>query len=175
MRFIPALIEAGVSSLKIEGRMKSAYYIATVVHAYRMLIDEYAQTGTLNEERIAFYEEEIAKAENRPTGPGFYLGMPKAKDQLYGVNGAGVTQEYIADVLSYDERSQTALLQVRNHFHPHIDAEVFGPRTGIDPFSNRRGLRPGRSQAGRAQPADAAGPGEMRISPGTARDDPQGL
>lgn len=53
VRFIPALIEAGVSSLKIEGRMKSAYYIATVVHAYRMLIDEYAQTGTLNEERIA--------------------------------------------------------------------------------------------------------------------------
>ena len=129
VRFIPALIEAGVSSLKIEGRMKSAYYIATVVHAYRMLIDEYAQTGTLNEERIAFYEEEIAKAENRPTGPGFYLGMPKAKDQLYGVNGAGVTQEYIADVLSYDERSQTALLQVRNHFHPHTDAEVFGPHT----------------------------------------------
>ena len=39
VRFIPALIEAGVSSLKIEGRMKSAYYIATVVHAYRMLID----------------------------------------------------------------------------------------------------------------------------------------
>lgn len=134
VRFIPALIEAGVSSLKIEGRMKSAYYIATVVHAYRMLIDEYAQTGTLNEERIAFYEEEIAKAENRPTGPGFYLGMPKAKDQLYGVNGAGVTQEYIADVLSYDERSQTALLQVRNHFHPHIDAEVFGPHTASTRF-----------------------------------------
>lgn len=134
VRFIPALIEAGVSSLKIEGRMKSAYYIATVVHAYRMLIDEYAQTRMLNEERIAFYEEEIAKAENRPTGPGFYLGMPKAKDQLYGVNGAGVTQEYIADVLSYDERSQTALLQVRNHFHPHIDAEVFGPHTASTRF-----------------------------------------
>lgn len=134
VRFIPALIEAGVSSLKIEGRMKSAYYIATVVHAYRMLIDEYEQTRTLNEERIAFYEEEIAKAENRPTGPGFYLGMPKAKDQLYGVNGAGVTQEYIADVLSYDERSQTALLQVRNHFHPHIDAEVFGPHTASTRF-----------------------------------------
>ncbi len=160
VRFIPALIEAGVSSLKIEGRMKSAYYIATVVHAYRMLIDEYAQTGTLNEERIAFYEEEIAKAENRPTGPGFYLGMPKAKDQLYGVNGAGVTQEYIADVLSYNS----------GHRRPCCRCAITSIRTSMRRclararhrrVFDRRGLRPGRSQAGRAQPADAAGPGEM--------------
>ena len=79
VRFIPALIEAGVSSLKIEGRMKSAYYIATVVHAYRMLIDEYAQTGTLNEERIAFYEEEIAKAETDPPAPVFIWGCRKRR------------------------------------------------------------------------------------------------
>lgn len=134
VRFIPALIEANVASLKIEGRMKSAYYIATVVHAYRMLIDEYMETRSLSEERIAFYEEEIAKAENRPTGPGFYLGMPKAQDQLYGVNGAGVTQEYIADVIAYDTQAKTALLQVRNHFYPHIDAEVFGPHTASTRF-----------------------------------------
>ena len=129
VRFIPDLIDAKVASLKIEGRMKSAYYIATVVHAYRMLIDEYMETHSLSEERIAFYEEEIAKAENRPTGPGFYLGQPTPQDQLYGINGAGVTQEYIADVIAYDEENKTALLQVRNHFYPHIDAEVFGPHS----------------------------------------------
>ena len=134
VRFIPKLIDAGVASLKIEGRMKSAYYIASVVHAYRMLIDEYLSTRRLSEERIAFYEEEIAKAENRPTGPGFYLGMPKSQDQLYGLNGAGVTQEYIADVIDYDPKEQTALLQVRNHFYPHIEAEVFGPHTAATRF-----------------------------------------
>lgn len=134
VRFIPQLIDAKVASLKIEGRMKSAYYIATVVHAYRMLIDEYMEKHALSEERIAFYEEEIAKAENRPTGPGFYLGMPKAHDQLYGVNGAGVTQEYIADVLAYDAHTQIATLQVRNHFYPHMEAEVFGPHTASTRF-----------------------------------------
>ncbi|MFR9255137.1 MAG: U32 family peptidase [Merdibacter sp.] len=53
-RPIPALIDAGVSSLKIEGRMKSTYYIATVVHAYRALIDEYMEKGVLDASRIAF-------------------------------------------------------------------------------------------------------------------------
>lgn len=132
--YIPKLIDAGVASLKIEGRMKSSYYIATVVHAYRMLIDEYYSKGSLNDERIAFYEEEIAKAENRPTGPGFYLGLPKPQDQLYGVNGAGVTQEYIADVIAYDSEEKVATLRVRNHFYPDIDAEVFGPHTEATRF-----------------------------------------
>ena len=127
--YIPALIDAGVSSLKIEGRMKSTYYIATVVHAYRALIDEYMEKGVLDASRIAFYEQEIAKAENRPTSCGFYRGLPQAGGHLYGVNGAGVTQEYIADVIAYDEATQTALLQVKNHFRPHIEAEVFGPHT----------------------------------------------
>ena len=127
--YIPALIDAGVSSLKIEGRMKSTYYIATVVHAYRALIDEYMEKGVLDASRIAFYEQEIAKAENRPTSCGFYRGLPQAGGHLYGVNGAGVTQEYIADVIAYDEVTQTALLQVKNHFRPHIEAEVFGPHT----------------------------------------------
>ena len=53
----------------------------------------------------------------------------EAGGHLYGVNGAGVTQEYIADVIAYDEVTQTALLQVKNHFRPHIEAEVFGPHT----------------------------------------------
>ena len=109
--------------------MKSTYYIATVVHAYRALIDEYMEKGVLDASRIAFYEQEIAKAENRPTSCGFYRGLPQAGGHLYGVNGAGVTQEYIADVIAYDEVTQTALLQVKNHFRPHIEAEVFGPHT----------------------------------------------
>lgn len=132
--YIPRLIEAKAASLKIEGRMKSAYYIATVVHAYRMLIDEYYACGQLSKERIAFYEEEIAKAENRPTGPGFYRGLPRMEDHLYGVNGAGVTQEYIAYVKEYDPLSRRAIVQVKNRFYPHIEAEVFGPHTAPTRF-----------------------------------------
>lgn len=133
-RFIPELIEAGIASLKIEGRMKSAYYIATLIKTYRMLIDEVYEKGQLSEERLQYYYEELSKAENRPTGIGFYLGQPRPQDHLYGVNGAGVTQEFIAYVLDYDEEKQIATLEVRNHFLPHIEAEVFGPHIPMTKF-----------------------------------------
>ncbi|MGL5540845.1 MAG: peptidase U32 family protein, partial [Erysipelotrichaceae bacterium] len=124
--FIPRMIEAGVASLKIEGRMKSAYYIATVVKTYRMMIDEYYASG-LSEARIAYYQKELEKCENRPTNIGFYAGVPNHVGQLFGVNGAGVTQEFIAYVLDYDAASQMATLEVRNHFKPGERIEVFGP------------------------------------------------
>lgn len=126
-RFIPDLIDAGIASLKIEGRMKSAYYIATLIKTYRMLIDEIYEKGRLSDERLEWYYKELAKAENRPTGTGFYEGMPKPQGNLYGVNGAGVTQEFIAYVLAYDEETGIATLEVRNNFRPGIQAEVFGP------------------------------------------------
>lgn len=133
-RYIPELIEAGVASLKIEGRMKSAYYIATLIKIYRMLIDEYYEKGSISEERMAYYEQELTKCENRPTAHGFYDGMPKACDHLYGINGAGVTQEYIAYVLDYDEKAKVATLQVRNNFASFIQAEVFGPHLAPTQF-----------------------------------------
>lgn len=126
-RFIPDLIDAGIASLKIEGRMKSAYYIATLIKTYRMLIDEIYEKGRLSDERLEWYYKELAKAENRPTGTGFYEGLPKPQGNLYGVNGAGVTQEFIAYVLAYDEETGIATLEVRNNFRPGIQAEVFGP------------------------------------------------
>ncbi|MGL5978690.1 MAG: peptidase U32 family protein [Erysipelotrichaceae bacterium] len=125
-RYIPRIIEAGCASLKIEGRMKSSYYIATVVKTYRMLIDEYYEKG-LSEERIQFYEKELEKCENRPTNVGFYGGLPSHLGQLFGVNGAGVTQEFIAYVLDYDDATQMATLEVRNNFKEQETIEVFGP------------------------------------------------
>lgn len=134
-RFIETLIHANVASLKIEGRMKSSYYVATLVSTYRALIDEIYEKGHLSEERYEYYANEFSKAENRPTATGFYLGYPKASDQLYGVNGAGVTQEYIAYVLDYNEENQMVTLQVRNNFKPFIEAEVFGPGMKVSKFT----------------------------------------
>ena len=134
-KYIPDLIEAGIASLKIEGRMKSAYYIATLIKTYRMLIDEiYAEGGRLSDKRMEWYYNELAKAENRPTGCGFYEGMPTYHAHLYGVNGAGVTQEFIAYVLDYEEASGMATLEVRNNFRAHIPAEVFGPNLSTTRF-----------------------------------------
>ena len=134
-KYIPDLITAGIASLKIEGRMKSAYYIATLIKTYRMLIDEiYAEGGRLSDKRMEWYYNELAKAENRPTGCGFYEGMPSFHGHLYGVNGAGVTQEFIAYVLDYEEESGMATLEVRNNFRGHIAAEVFGPTISATRF-----------------------------------------
>lgn len=133
-RFLPELIKANVASLKIEGRMKSTYYIATLVHTYRMLIDEVYEHGRIDDKRMDWYCMELAKAENRPTGPGFYLGPPKASDHLYGVNGAGVTGEYIAYVLAYDADTRIATLEVRNKFEAGMQVEVFGPHTAPTTF-----------------------------------------
>ena len=124
---IAEFIKYGVASLKIEGRMKSAYYLATVVSSYRRLIDWIYEQGEILPEQIAYVKQEIAKAENRPTGPGFYHGIPGSKVQLYQDHDEIVTQEYVAFVLDYDKESQVATLQVKNHFMPNQDMEIFGP------------------------------------------------
>lgn len=123
------LIDCGVASLKIEGRMKSAYYLATIVRCYRMMIDEIYAKGDIAPEKMLWYQKEFAKAENRLCADGFYSGSPTYHSQLFGINGAGVTQEFIAYVLDYDEEKQVAKLEVRNNFACDIDCEVFGPNT----------------------------------------------
>ncbi len=133
-QYIPELIKAGVASLKIEGRMKSTYYVATVVKTYRMLIDEVYEKGSISDERMQFYMNELSKAENRPTDIGFYAGLPKFSAHLYGINGAGVTQEFIASVLDYSKATQMATILVRNNFKPGCQAEVFGPHITNEPL-----------------------------------------
>lgn len=135
IEYIPELIDAGVSSLKIEGRMKSQYYIASVIRAYRMCIDEYYEKGFISQERMTYFKEEVGKAENRRTAIGFYLGMPKSEDHLYGVNGSGVTKEFLAYVLDYNEETEMAKLEIRNNFRAGEDVEAFGPHLNNAPFT----------------------------------------
>lgn len=122
---IASFIEWGVSSLKIEGRMKSAYYLATVVSSYRHLIDLIYQQGYVSDQQLKDIQFEIAKAENRQTGPGFYQGIPGYQVQLYQDHDETVTQEYVASVLAVDDDS--VLLQVKNKFTLDDELEIFGP------------------------------------------------
>ncbi|MFV0379784.1 MAG: peptidase U32 family protein [Anaerorhabdus sp.] len=122
------LMMLNISSLKIEGRMKSGYYVASVVSAYRKLIDEIKDSEkALSEERLAYYQKEFQKAENRPTSIGFYHGEPKASSHLYGVNGAGVTHLFVGVILNYNKNDQIALIEVRNVIRAEETLEVFGP------------------------------------------------
>lgn len=130
-KYIERLIHAGVASLKIEGRMKSDYYLAVVVGAYRRLIDAIESGQTITQEFLAEISAELARAENRPAGPGFYNGLPDQNVQLYRRHDESVTQEYIGYVLE-EPRDGWMNIQVKNHFEAGTPVELFGP--GIAPY-----------------------------------------
>ena len=121
---ISDLIDIGVNSLKIEGRMKSIHYIATVVSVYRKLIDDICDEHELN---LSKYLKEIKKAENRLTSHGFMEGMTTINQQLYNMRSENPTQEFIGLVHEYSEENSTAIIEQRNYFLPGDEVEVFSP------------------------------------------------
>ena len=122
---IPQLIKAGVTSFKIEGRVKNELYVATVVKAYRDAIDAYFATGDgkVNDEILT----ELTKVSHREYTDGFYFGKPTEKHQLYTSNT--YIQEYTiaAVVKSYDEATGEAILEQRNKFEKGDVLEVLNP------------------------------------------------
>ena len=127
IEYLQDLLRLGVASLKIEGRMKSPYYIATVVRSYRMLIDEYYKEGFISKETINNAKIEITKAENRLTSCGFLGGMVTPNEQLYDVRNEEPTKEYVGYVLDYDSETNIALIEQRNYFKLGDTLEFFGP------------------------------------------------
>ena len=125
--YVEQMIRCNIASLKIEGRMKSEYYIGQVVKTYRKMIDEIYETGHLDESRIEYYDNELSKAENRPSDDGFLSGDCDNSKHLYGINGAGVTHDYVAYVHGYDAGRSLALIEVKNIFSQGDEIEVFGP------------------------------------------------
>ena len=125
--YVQRMIDAGVTSLKIEGRMKSEYYIGQVVKTYRKMIDEIYEKEYLRTSRLSYYDSELEKAENRLSDDGFLSGDCDNTKHLYGVNGAGVTHDYIAMVKDFDLQRQVALIEVKNIFRRGDLIEAFGP------------------------------------------------
>ncbi|WP_068615908.1 peptidase U32 family protein [Paenibacillus tuaregi] len=123
---IPDLIDVGVDSFKIEGRMKSIHYVATVVNVYRQAIDSYMadpENYVLKPEWI----EEMNKAANRPLNTGFFYDTPDHEDHIYEPEEKAAPYDFAGLVLEYDEESGMALIQQRNHFKPGQEVEFFGP------------------------------------------------
>ena len=125
---IPDLAEAGVSCFKIEGRMKSMYYVATVVSAYRAAIDEYLADPADYKFDPAHFSE-LCKASHREFTHGFYYGKPTEKDQNYLTSE--YTREYSFIGLAHETDSETGLTTVeqRNKFSVGDTVEIFGPKT----------------------------------------------
>ena len=128
VRYIPKFMDMGIASIKIEGRMKSTYYLATVVKCYRDIIDLYEKNKVITEEDYLYFEKEIKKAENRLTSIGFYEGIPTINEQLYDNRSEHPTKEYVGMVLDYNEETKVALIEQRNYFETGNTLEFFGPK-----------------------------------------------
>lgn len=123
---IPQLIDSGITSFKIEGRVKNELYVATVVKAYRQAIDAYFE----NPENYTVDKEilnELEKVSHREYTSGFYFGKPTEEQQLYTSNT--YIQEYgiVGVVRSWDKESKTAVIEQRNKFEQGDTLEVLTP------------------------------------------------
>lgn len=127
---IPALMAAGVDSFKIEGRMKSLYYVATVVSAYRSAIDySYDHPGVTQLD--AGYYDELTKVSHRNYTKGFYNGKTTAADQNYGNGSYTRAYDFVGLVLEYDSDTGMALIEQRNKVSIGDEIEIMIPGKGF--------------------------------------------
>lgn len=124
--YLPDVIASGVDSLKIEGRMKSVHYAASVVKAYREAIDSYFASPEQFEIKKEWVEE-LDKVSHRAYTTGFYYGRPTEKDQIYGTSSYTQTSDFVGLVLDYDEKTGFATVEQRNNMKVGQEIEIFQP------------------------------------------------
>lgn len=130
INYIPELIEAGVDSFKIEGRVKSEYYVATVINQYRRAIDDYyedIEKYKFNRDNY-IYLEEIMKVSHRDFTTAFFFGDVKEASLTYDNSSYIRLYDFIARVLDYDEDKKLMKVQERNKFSIGDEVEIFGPK-----------------------------------------------
>lgn len=129
--YLPELQKAGIASLKIEGRMKTAYYVATVVSTYRHALDILEAHGEeAFREELPRLMEELNKASHRSSNTGFYFGAPQPPA---GAGGFSQSMEYVGDILSEAKPGETALVRLKNRFYVGDTLEALTPE-GSQPF-----------------------------------------
>ncbi|MGX6979917.1 peptidase U32 family protein [Vagococcus elongatus] len=126
IEYIPELIENGVDSFKIEGRMKSIHYVSTVANVYKAAVNSYMEDP---ENYICKQEwiDELWKVAQRELSTGFYFSTPSENEQLFGERRKIPSYSFIGEVLSYDEKTKIATVRQRNHFSVGDDIEFYGP------------------------------------------------
>lgn len=122
---IPEIIEAGIDSFKIEGRMKTALYVATVARTYRLAIDDYKKSPEYYRSRIPFYKEEIAKCTYRQYTTGFFFGKPDENTQIYDSNTYVKEYTYLGIVRVTEDGRY--MIEQRNKFTVGEEIEVMKP------------------------------------------------
>lgn len=119
---LPEMLAAGITSFKIEGRMKTAYYVATVTYAYRAAFDALARGEAYYRQQLPVLLEELSKASHRDWNTGFYFGAPTPSS---GAEGFSQTMEFVADVLGMTEGG--VRIRVKNRFYAGDVLEALTP------------------------------------------------
>lgn len=122
--YIPELIDAGVQSFKIEGRMKTAFYVGSVVKAYRQAIDDCLHYPDKYESMKKYYLDEVSKTSHRNFTTGFYFGKPTEKDQVYTNNTYIRDYDFVGMVEDYNEKDGIATVMQRNKFVVGEEIEI---------------------------------------------------
>lgn len=124
--YLKDLIELGVTSLKIEGRMRSIYYLASVVGSYRALIDAY-YNNALTSNFASKYMKILSSVANRESTSQYFLRKADNTDQYYTGRQEASNQEYIAVITGYDSANKALVIRERNYFKVGDTIEVFSP------------------------------------------------
>lgn len=130
LKYLPEMIDLGIASFKIEGRMRSVYYIATVVSVYRKAIDEYCN----NKESYEYnetYEKILRECANRDSVPQFFHNIYDSSCQYYNGRVEVSNQDFLGIVLDYNKETKIATIEQRNYFKDGDEVEFFGPKTEL--------------------------------------------
>lgn len=125
-KYIPDLIDIGVRSLKVEGRMRSIYYLATVIGSYRTLIDSY-YNNKLTDEVMAEEEKILSRVANREVSTHYFMKEADFSDQYYTGRVEISNQDYLGQVLEYNRESKLIKILERNYFEVGDKVELFTP------------------------------------------------
>ena len=126
LEYIPDMIDTGITSLKIEGRMRSIYYIATIVSIYRKTIDEYY----LNKEKYVYNKDRekiLRRCANRDSVAQFFNNKNDFECGYYNGREEISNQDFLGIILDYDEKTKMATIEQRNYFKKGDVVDIFGP------------------------------------------------
>ena len=124
--YLKDLIDLGVNSFKVEGRMRSIYYVASIIMTYRELIDK-IKSNTLTKKDLDYSIAILNRTANRESAPQFFNGLPTYKEQYYNGRDEQSNQDFLGIVIDYDEEKEIAIIEQRNFFQKGDKVEFIGP------------------------------------------------
>ena len=128
IKYIKDMMGIGVNSFKVEGRMRSIYYVATVIYVYRKIIDKIL-SNTLTDADAKYYLDILNRVANRESAPQFYETIPKEEGEYFLGREEITNKDFLGLVLDYDPKTHIVTLEQRNYFKVGDQVEFFGPQT----------------------------------------------